>query len=100
MDELDIEGVGLVRSVLLGLTDGCPLGDDIRGCPIQERQRMSCADSFEWVRSLSVDELSELYLTHRECLKAREAACAPGQPFNHGAEAAAAAGAGFPLQQK
>ena len=59
------------RAILAGLLAGCPRGDTSDVCQFCEKRKLTFDEMFEWVQSLSEDEVLELILTHDECHNAK-----------------------------
>lgn len=59
------------RAKLLALVIECPMSDDFKTCLFYEKRELSLPHIFEWIHSLSDQELRDICLAHGTCLKAK-----------------------------
>ena len=72
MDTCFKETPGFARTMLAGLVIECPRLKESKNCSLREKRKQPFADKFNWVTSLSDDELVNTYAAHCKCLKTKE----------------------------
>lgn len=56
-----------LRTMLVGLAMDCPLEKDLYQCSLRFKRVLSFDEKVDWARSLTNEEIMNLYSTHRQC---------------------------------
>ena len=57
------------RTIVVGLIIRCPRDTEIESCPLPIERQLSFAEKYNWVKSLSDNDILDVFSSHCECLK-------------------------------
>lgn len=57
-----------------GLANGCPIGDELPGCPLAAVRTMPLKDRFAVIRGMTDGQLDEILAHHTQCIRRRQVA--------------------------
>ncbi len=72
MDRPDRENFEAARAKLVGLLVECPMDPQHKGCPLSEKRSLPFSNKLDWLKSLPVHELQNIYSAHVNCLKTKD----------------------------
>jgi len=71
MNKPSKDNLAAARAKLSGILVECPRGGDHKYCQLAEQRYLPSSEKFEWLMSLPVDELQNIYSSHCRCLKTK-----------------------------
>jgi hypothetical protein len=69
MNKPDMASLEAVRAKLVDLIIECPMENSRSGCPLAGKRRLSFDQRVSWLKSLSKEELEDIYAAHCHCMK-------------------------------
>ena len=70
----DAEPLKRKEKEMLGLANGCPMGDELPTCPLAAVRTRPLREPYAMIRGMNDEQLDEILAHHTQCVSRREAA--------------------------